>query len=438
MESFKKFENKRLCAAVSGGVESTALLHYLKAREARDGFLLCAVHCEHGIRGEESVGDWKFVEKLCEEWKIPFYVFREDCPKRAREQKQSLETAAREFRRAAFARLVEENKADYIVTAHHLGDEAETVLFRLARGTALTGAAGMREESGYFLKPFLQKSKREIFAYARENGLVWREDATNLQTDVTRNKLRQTVLPLLEEAVPGAGENLARFAQLAAEDDEWLYAQARKLLQETDGEYLVAFSSVRPLFTRACLLAMKGLGLEKDYTRAHLESAFALQNSERGAKLHFPRGVVAERMQAGVRFILKSENTDEDCPRASEKPFDLDGFDGGRYLVNVFSTPQAEQSESKVLRIDKEKIPEDAVFRFRREGDFIEKFGGGKKTLKKFFNEKKIPVEERAYLPLLASAESGEVYAVCGEEIAEKLKVTEQTRKTVYLVTKRK
>ena len=438
MESFEKFKNKRLCVAVSGGVDSTALLHYLKAREARDGFLLCAVHCEHGIRGEESVGDWKFVEKLCEEWKVPLYVFREDCPRLAREKKRSLETAAREFRHTAFARLIEENKADYVVTAHHAQDEAETVLFRLARGTALAGAGGMREESGYLLKPFLQKSKREILEYARQNGLVWKEDATNFQTDATRNKLRQVILPLLEEAVPGAGENLARFARLATEDDEWLYAQARKLLQETDEGYFVAFSSVRPLFTRACLLAMKGLGLEKDYTRAHLESAFALQNSRRGAKLDFPRGVVAERMQAGVRFVLKTENTVSDCPRAEEKPFDLEGFDGGRYLVKVFLTPQAEQNGNKVLRIDGEKIPSDAVFRFRREGDFIEKFGGGKKTLKKFFNEKKIPVEERAYLPLLASAKGGEVYAVCGEEIAERLKVTEETRRTLYLVTEKK
>ena len=106
MKNFGEFFGKRVCVAASGGVDSTALLHYLKSREKEDGFSLCAVHCEHGIRGEESVADQKFVEKLCKEWDIPLFVFREDCVKKSQREKSSLETAARDFRYACFEKLL--------------------------------------------------------------------------------------------------------------------------------------------------------------------------------------------------------------------------------------------------------------------------------------------------------------------------------------------
>ena len=92
----------------------------------------------------------------------------------------------------------------------------------------------------------------------------------------------------------------------------------------------------------------------------------------------------------------------------------------------------------KVLRVDGGNIPKTAVFRFRKEGDYILRFGGGKKSLKKFFNEEKTPVFERAYLPLIAEQSSGEVYAVCGLEISEKVKVTEKTKKVLYIILKKK
>ena len=94
-----------------------------------------------------------------------------------------------------------------------------------------------------------------------------------------------------------------------------------------------------------------------------------------------------------------------------------------------------EETDGKILRIDGDKLPANAVFRFRQEGDFILRFGGGGKTLKKFFNERKIPVEKRQYLPLIAEADGNEVYVVCGEEISEKVKVTADSRRILYIQT---
>ena len=437
MKKFDGLFGKRVCVAISGGVDSTALLHYLKEKEKEVGFSLSAVHCEHGIRGKESLLDQAFVQELCKKWDVPLFVFSENCPKRAKREKISLETAAREFRLESFLSLVKENKVDFIATAHHALDEAETVLFRLARGTSLAGVKGMEERSGYLLRPFLDWTKEEILSYAKENHLTYCTDSTNLEADATRNKLRLNVFPALEEAIRGASVNLARFARYAAEDDKLLYEQSKALLSLTPaGKTLVKFSEQKPLFRRACLIAMKELGIEKDYTSAHLESVFSLQTSERGAKICLPKSVIAQKVEGGIEFFLQSD--EELLPPApqTEKTFSLSGFDVGRYAVNVSLTP-AETGKEKILRVDKDKIPENAVFRFRKDGDVIKSFGGSK-SLKKFFNEKKIPVKERAFLPLIAKKDSSEVLVVCGVEISERVKITKETQSVLYITLQKK
>ena len=428
----KKYRGNKICVAVSGGSDSVALLHYLNALKKENGYSLSAVHCEHGIRGEDSLADMQFVKSLCEEWGVELYIFQEDCPARAKREKESLETAARNFRYQSFRTLIREGKADFIATAHHKNDEAETVLFRLARGTSLGGMSAMKEENGYLLRPFLKWSKKDIHAYIQEHGLSFCEDKTNLETDATRNKIRLEVLPKLEEAVSGATENIARFASLAMEDDALLYELAEKLLERDEKDYYIAFSDKKPLFTRACLMAFKALGLEKDYTSAHLDAVFALQYAERGARLDLPKKIRAEKLLHAVCIYLSKE--EEYAPLGEEKPFEIGVFNGGRYEVTVSKEEPTPQEDGwKTLRFDEEKLPKSAIFRFRREGDKIKAFSGDTKSLKKLFNEKKIPVRERGYIPLLAEKDGETVYAVCGVEISEKIKVDENTKNVVYI-----
>ncbi len=430
----KGFLGKRICVAISGGADSVALLHYLKSRENECGYILSAVHCEHGIRGGESLADMRFVQEYCQKSGVALTVFTQDCPARARREKISLETAARNFRSECFSALIKEKKTDYIATAHHQNDEAETVLFRIARGSALTGASGMKAVDGYLIRPFLGWTKEEILGYVEANGLAYCTDSTNADTEFTRNRLRAEVLPALESAVDGATENIARFAEKSAEDDALLYEYAKELLQVADDEngrtYTVAFCEKKPLFYRACLLAIKGLGLQKDYTSAHLDGVYALQKCERGARMDLPKGIVARKTAQGILFHVKQEGA---VPKKTEeKPFALEGFDGGRYEVILSKQPLEKTGTWRVLRVDLDKIPPTAVFRFRKEGDEMLRFGGGTKTLKKFFNEEKIPVEERGFLPLIAEP-SKVVYAVCGVEISEKIKVDEHTKNQYYL-----
>ncbi len=433
MKSVQNFQGKRICVAVSGGVDSVALLHYLKTREKELGCFVVAAHCEHGIRGEDSLADMRFVQALCRDLDTELYLFQEDCPALAKKEGVSLETAARNFRYQCFATLVNEGKADLVATAHHQGDEAETVLFRIARGSALSGAVGMTETRGWLVRPFLSWTRADIEAYALENGLQHCEDLTNDDTAFTRNAIRKEVLPRLEKAVSGAAGNIARFAALAKADDELLYEYASKLISKENEGFLVAFSDKKPLFYRACLTAMKALGVEKDYTLKHLEAVDSLQNAERGAKADLPKGVQAMKTERGI--LLRKKEQERVWKKGETTAFSAEGFDGGKYLVEI-SREELDTKEWKLLRVDEGKIPANAVFRFREEGDAIECFGGGTKSLKKLFNERKIPLEEREYLPVIAV--DRQVYAVCGVEISKKLKVDESTQSVLYIVLRKK
>ena len=184
MTDFSYLQGKKVCVALSGGVDSVCLFHQLLKERQIVGFSLCAVHCEHGIRGEESKGDMAFVTKLCQSASVPLIVYEEDCVALAKTQKISLETAARNFRKSAFEKALTHFQADCIATAHHLGDEAETVLFRLARGTSLTGVKGMseKEEKIVTLEELLALPKDEPIAISIEDDKIYCARETELLT----------------------------------------------------------------------------------------------------------------------------------------------------------------------------------------------------------------------------------------------------------------
>lgn len=475
------FKGKRICVALSGGADSVCLLHLMKEREAADGFALSAVHCEHGIRGTESLADAAFAGEICSKLGVPFFYFEEDCPALARERKESLETAARTFRQGAFRALVEEGKADFIATAHHAGDEAETVLFRLCRGTALAGARGMEAVSGFFLRPLLTWNKAQILRYLSDRGIEYREDRSNYVPDVTRNKIRLEILPKLEEAVPGAAGNLARFARVAAEDDDLLQRLSGELIfereprGENDSGICLKECGERALFRRAALSVLKRLGVEKDYTAAHLESLFALQKLQVGSRINLPKGVVAVRDYDSVRFLKENtrgadvlganacgvsvrgsdvlgtdvrENGIENRLENSDVfsagvPFGVGVFAGGMVEVTVERAGQVRNENAgreggaRVLLFDLDRVPAGAVIRFAKAGDRFCKFGGGTKALSRYLIDKKIPQAVRNKIPLIAESDGGEVYVVCGVEIADGVKVTEKTGKIACVSVKK-
>ena len=403
------FRGKKICVALSGGGDSMALFDYLLRHAAEYSVDVCAAHLEHGIRGEQSKKDAAFVRAYCEKRRVFLYEKSVSGPLYAAEHKPGLEEGARALRYAFFAEVLKKG-VDLVCTAHHADDNAETVLFNLFRGSALKGAGGIAARQGKIVRPMLGVGKEEISAYLAENEIPFVEDETNADTRYTRNFLRANVLPAVKEIFPACCERVYSFSRLAREDDEYLYGLAERPCHREEGLFTFPHDLPRPLFLRACVLAFHYLGGEKDYTQQNCEDIYALRGARNGAAVHLPFSLVAAREYDQIAVYRPREK------ETAEYPFAAGEFSfGGKRLSIVRGELRGG------LRFDGAKLPAGCVVRARREGDYFEKFGGGTKKLKDYFIDKKIPLRERNFIPLIARG--NEVYAVCGVEISAKVKI---------------
>ncbi len=230
----------RLCVAISGGADSVALLLLLHeantaARNAL-GVGLSAVHVNHSLRGEESDGDQQFVVELCQRLAIPLHLHRVDTQPHAAEHRQSIEEAARNLRYAVFHTLLNEGKADAILTAHTLDDQAETVLMKLLRGAWTEGLSAIHPvltlPNGRILRPLLGMRRDDLRTYLTEHNQPWREDSSNSDEAFTRNRIRHTILPVLRAENPNLDQTLANLAEIARDEEARWQAELKRLLPQ--------------------------------------------------------------------------------------------------------------------------------------------------------------------------------------------------------------
>ena len=231
-----------LAAAVSGGADSMALLHLLLALQAESGFVLSVCHVNHGLRGETADRDEAFVREACAELGLPLRVFRPaevgfTVPPHAGED------WARRLRYACFEQLRQEG-IDCIATAHTASDQAETLLFRLARGTGLHGAGGIRPKRPGYCRPLLGLTRAETEAVCTARGQRWVTDETNTGDDYARNRLRHGMLPLLAAEMPELPLRVTELTALVRADDALLDREAERLL----------LPAPEPLFSDPCVL----------------------------------------------------------------------------------------------------------------------------------------------------------------------------------------
>lgn len=196
----------KVIVAVSGGADSVALLSALTAL----GYDCTAAHCNFHLRGEESARDMRHVERLSAQLGTDLYVKDFDVPARRRLTGESLEMACRELRYAWFAELLDRDCAQAVAVGHHAEDQTETFFLNLLRGSGVTGLGGMKPRQGDVVRPMLDLTRAEIEEYLRSHGLEWVTDSTNSSDDFARNRLRNRLLPLLEELFPGASAAIRR------------------------------------------------------------------------------------------------------------------------------------------------------------------------------------------------------------------------------------
>lgn len=418
-------KNETVAVAVSGGSDSMALLHYMQSNAGLYGFKVIALNIEHGIRGETSVRDTDFVKNYCDKHGIGIVCYRVDSLSYAREKKLSVEQSARELRYNCFYDCIESGKCDKVATAHHLRDNAESVLFNLFRGTGIKGLTGISANySDKIIRPFLSVSKEEIDDYIAKHSIPFVTDETNLSDDYTRNCLRHNVLPEIKKIFPEAEKCIARLSEIARTEDDFMEESAKNAVSFENGVAKIVLPLHRAVFNRAVITALKLLGIEKDWQKTHIDNAYSLTSLENGSQISLPKGIVAIKEYDRISFTVPENHCETEIP-----------FSEGKSVLDNNTITVDKVGKVSDLKdgfyADLDKIPQTAVIRYKKDGDTFTKFGGGTKKLCDYFTDVKLPLRMRSSVPVLADGH--EVLAIFGMAISDKIRVDKKTLNIIRL-----
>jgi tRNA(Ile)-lysidine synthase len=311
-------EDERLLVAVSGGIDSVALVHALLEIAGRKRLKLLIGHVNHGLRGSESEADQRAVSELADRLGLPFEARRVDPELQRMDQssraRPTLQEAARTLRYQALREMADETECQRLATAHNADDQAETVLLRLLRGSGPDGLAGIPQCSpdGFVVRPMLQVSRQEVESYAALRGFAWREDRSNASSAYARNRLRLHWLPgLAKEFNDQLLRAIGNLAEAQRRDSEWIAAlvdrEAAERFIPENGWLRVTPEGwdVLPeaLARRLARWGLRRCGGERDTTRVHLERMLGFLRAGRsGTQIELPGGIRLERDRSGFRL----------------------------------------------------------------------------------------------------------------------------------------
>ncbi|HEX2091464.1 MAG TPA: tRNA lysidine(34) synthetase TilS, partial [Longimicrobiaceae bacterium] len=414
-------EGTRLLVAVSGGCDSVALLHLLRFGTRVP---LHAAHLDHAMRPGSEV-DARWVAGLCRAWDVPLALERSEVPLHS-------EAAARRRRYAFLKRAAAEAGASHLATAHHADDQAETVLFRVLRGTGPAGLAGIAPTAAGIVRPLLPFWRREVREYARHVGLRWREDPTNRSEDPARNLIRLRLLPLIERTVsPRARRSLVRLAELAREDEAaWsaLLGPLEDGVARWEGDaLLLARNPLRSydlaIASRILRNSLRQFGVVLDRTGTRLALQF-ITGAPSGRETRLPGGLRLATEFEVVR--VERLRPDEPAPdrtltiAAGDPPEEDRVRIGGRgFRVSWWTAPWGGEDpgdDTAVFPLAAVRFP--LRVRGWLPGDRI-RASGGTRTLKKLFGERRVPRSARARVPVVADAGGAVIWVPRVERLRE-------------------
>ena len=466
----------RVIAGISGGADSVCLFFVLLKLQRAMGFSIIAVHVNHGLRGADADADERFVKDLCEKYKVPLEISRVDLESIAKKRKQSLEEAGRDVRREIFTQTMIQYSGNRIALAHHQNDNAETLLWNLARGTGLHGLCGIRPVNGKWIRPLLCLSRQEIEVYLKERNQAYCIDSTNLETFYTRNKLRHQVIPILETGVNSAAvRHMNETMEQICELREFVGQETQKALAQcvdvTESGYRISmegWKKLPSLLQKEVIYSCIGQigGGRKDLGRVHVEAVAGLFDKQVGKMRNLPGEIRAVRDYAGVVLEKSSHAEAEQLPqgKSGESCRKTEGA-GNNCRTGTFPEVEIQipgitvvpemnlKIETRILETDdgfklseikKKKftkwfdydIMKCLYIRTRKSGDSIViDSGGHRQKLKSWFVNEKIPANERSRIPLFADGQ--QIVWVVGHRMSGAYQVSGRTKRILQIEVKK-
>ena len=425
----------KIVVGLSGGADSVALLHFLYHQRETFDFELSAAHINHLLRGEESDRDEQFVRNLCDKMGIALDVLRVDIDAEAKKRGIGQEECGRQVRYEFFNTLC--GKETFIATAHTLSDSFETVLLNMARGTGIHGLCGIPAVRGNIIRPLIECTRQEIERYCSDNGLSFVNDSSNFSRDYNRNIVRLDVVPKLLEINPSLYKVVLRMIRNNIDDDEYLRSVALKIVDDArcdDGFDIKAilsapdaikFRAISMAANERCSVVLEDI---------HLTAVEALMKSGSG-KTDLPQKNTCTVKNGKLFFNLPDEQ--ETAKFSCDMELYITDTPIGKVEVSLLTAEEFEKNYKKTKKylknaFDYDKISGKLFFRNRDFGDEI-CLSGRKctKSLKKLFNEAKVPPEERSRILMLC--DDGGIVWIDGFGVAERVSLSDAT-KTVLII----
>ncbi len=436
--------------ALSGGADSVCLLRYLLWKRESDGILLSALHVNHMLRGDESDRDETFVKDLCDRLSVPLTIIRADIYRESRRRRLSVEEAGRQVR---YERLKEEADrlcCDRIALAHHSDDQAETVLFRMIRGTGADGLAAMPAVSGRYIRPLLGLRREKIEDILGWLGQEYVNDSSNGEDAYARNYIRHHILPPMSELNPRAVEHICALADQMRLEKEYAQMLDERLFSSCarqDGEGIFvpeeAFASLHPYERmRLCTkIIRRASGTARDMGRIHASGLAELFDKEEGKLLALPGGISAVRISKGILvgpedWVVRDRSTADPQP---DMEIDCDSKggeillepEGIRIQYRILPRDQITYRKSDCVKyFDYDRINRNLTLRSRRQGDYlVMDSSGSRKKLSRYFIDEKLPSDIRCQRILLA--DGSHILWVLGGRISEYYKISRETKRVL-------
>ncbi|MDD4352435.1 MAG: tRNA lysidine(34) synthetase TilS [Candidatus Gracilibacteria bacterium] len=423
----------KLIVAVSGGADSVYLLDLLSKQK----YKLVVAHLHHGLRGKEADRDQLFVQKLAKKYKLPFETEQVDVKTFAKKQKLSIEEAARDLRYDFLHKVKDKYQAKFIVTAHTLDDQAETILMNLVRGSGLRGLTGMSVQNGDLWRPLLATSKTKILSYLKQHGLKYVEDSSNQDLFCTRNRFRLEIMPKLKAINPNLLETLNRNGLVFQEINDFLEKEARSFLKKHLHRNSFARSSFRKLPLAIQNVVIRLLHLEQAGNLLDLGFDKVCQ-----AKEFINTAETGKQFRLSDKLTFRINYAKVDCafPALASSPKELKkalkilgqtSFLGQKIKVSKCTKIGKLSKQSAYLDLGKTgKL----YVRSFKKGDRFHPLGlKGTKKLQDFFTDQKVSVFARSSVPIIVDSRD-EIVWIAGYRISEKFKA-EQTSQNILKLT---